>query len=81
MISEDVAREEGLPSPEERRRILQHAEYVLAEARSVMGRLDETQGLVPASMVLPSRSNDFTLTDAFWAHLANSRGLHDQLAA
>jgi hypothetical protein len=53
MFKEDVYKVERLPEPEERRRILENARAVLAEARSMVDQLD--QGLVPVSVICANR--------------------------
>jgi hypothetical protein len=43
----ETAKEGPLPSPEERRKILERARQVLLEARAVMDLLDQTQTKLP----------------------------------
>jgi len=53
MFKEDVFKDERLPEPEERRRILENARDVLNQARCMMDQLD--QGLVPVSVLCVGR--------------------------
>jgi hypothetical protein len=56
MFSDEVGLKSELPSPEERRRILEQAGMVLAKARALMDRLDqsENQSIWPMPLDRPT---------------------------
>jgi hypothetical protein len=46
MVPNEVIQERSLPGPEERRKILERAGLILAEARALVDRLDRADGKV-----------------------------------
>ena len=60
----DTDKEKDLPSPEERRRIIEHARQVLVEARAMLELLDQVQGKLPPTCLAERPGRERSLAPA-----------------